>query len=342
MRRIRVARVGDPRSQFVGRLCPRFPGACRAAAGHDRRRRQRAAEAAGITALQREPGLNSEAHAELAAELVAGDHDAAFDQHLPHRDIDLTYHAPHFLEPRRSILHEQDIGAPIDDCAPALRQHLLLLVRDELLYVIGLLVIELEHLRLQRLQVADLLPGFQLLPLLDRQFLARRDQNDVAVLAHVKALGLHDDIERLIPGDILEAQRQAAGDRVAGDDVESREIGDDLQDRADLDILEIERQFLALVALARALGQPVRVLLDRLDLEDESILGLVRRVLPEPARLDHHSRVRSLRKGVDGRDRRREIGNVEPPLEVPRQRRPEKIDDERAALLADVDARGAV
>ena len=99
LRRIRVARVGDPRSQFVGRLCPRFPGACRAAAGHDRRRRQRAAEAAGITALQREPGLDAKAHAKLPAELVAGDHDTAFDQDLPHRDVDLADHAPHFLEP---------------------------------------------------------------------------------------------------------------------------------------------------------------------------------------------------------------------------------------------------
>ena len=292
--------------------------------------------------MQREPGLNAEADAELPAELVARDHDAAFDQDLPDRDIDLADHAPHFLQARRGVLHEQDVGARIDDSASALGQELLLLVGDELLDGFGFLIIKLEHLGLQRLQVADLLPGFELLSFLDRQLLAWRDQNDVAVLAHVQALGLHDDIERLVPGDILEPQRQTAGNRVAGDDVESREIGDDLQHRPDFDVLEIERQLLALVALSRALRQPVRVLLDRLDLEDEAILGLIRRVFPQSAWLDHHPCVRSLRKGVDGRHRRREIGDVEPPLEVPRQRRPQKIDDERAALLADVDARRAV
>ena len=146
----------------------------------------------------------------------------------------------------------------------------------------------------------------------------------------------------MVPGDILEAQRQTAGDCVARDDVEPCEVGDDLQHRPDFDVLEVERQLLALVALPCALRQPVRILLDRLDLEDETVLGLIGGVFPQPARLDHHPRVRALREGVDGRDRRREIGDVEPPLEVPRQRRPEKIDDERATLLPDVDAGGAV
>ena len=41
--------------------------------------------------------------------------------------------------------------------------------------------------------------------------------------------------------------------RVAGDDVEAGEVGDDLQHRAHFDVLEVERQLLALVAAARAL-----------------------------------------------------------------------------------------
>ena len=86
---------------------------------------------------------------------------------------------------------------------------------------------------------------------------------------------------------------------VAGDDVEPGEVGDHLQHRAHFDVLEVERQLLALVAGARALHELVRVFLDRLDLEDEAVVGLVGRVLPQALRLDHHPRVAALRERVD-------------------------------------------
>ena len=71
-----------------------------------------------------------------------------------------------------------------------------------------------------------------------------------------------------------------AADRVAGDDVQVGEVGDHLQQRADVDVLEVERQPLALVALARILEQRVRIFLDRLHFDDEAGVALVGVVFP--------------------------------------------------------------
>src|SRR5207302_10739154 len=165
-------------------------------------------EAAGNSArvplVERETSLHAEADAELATELVVGDDYAAFDYDLADDDVDLPDESAHFFQPCRRILHEQDIRSRVDHRVAALGEKLPVLVGQELLYRIRLLIVELEHLGLQWLVVADLLLGFELLLFLERKLLARRDQNDVAVLAHVEALGLHDDVQRLIPGNVLQ------------------------------------------------------------------------------------------------------------------------------------------
>ena len=85
--------------------------------------------------------------------------------------------------------------------------------------------------------------------------------------------------------------------------------------------------------------QLVRILEDRLDLEDEPVVGLVGRVLPQALRLDRPSacsrpavNVSTVTIGVP------KSCDVEPALEVARQRRLDEVDDQRLALLADVDA----
>src|SRR5258705_2464602 len=148
------------------------------------------------------------------------------------------------------------------------KAELLLLVGGyEIREVLRFHVVKLERFGDQRFELTDLQLRFELLLFLDRKFLARRDQNDVAVLAHVETLGLHDDVERLIPGNVLEPKCQAAGHRIAGDDVETGEVGDHLQYRAYLDVLEVEGQLLALVPGARTLRQLVRIFLYGFDLD---------------------------------------------------------------------------
>ena len=92
---------------------------------------------------------------------------------------------------------------------------------------------------------------------------------------------------------------------VARDDIQSREVGDHLQHRAHIDVLEVERKLLTLVTASRTLRELVRVFLDRLDLDDELVVRLIGRVLPQALRLDHHPRVAALRERIhrdDGRN----------------------------------------
>src|SRR5262249_40560471 len=278
---------------------------------------------------------------------------------LPHRRIELPYQLANLLETSGRVRDDGKIGTRIADRHAALRKNrplaagrrrlsrsepelLLSVARKHVREVLHSHVIELKRLRNQWLQLADLQLRFELLFLLDCKLLARRDQNDVAVLAHVEALDLHDDVKRLIPGNVLEAQREAAGDGVAGDDVKARKVSDHLQNRAHLDVLEVERELLALVPGPRPLDELVGIFLDRLDLYDEAVFGLVRGVLPQSSGLDDDARIAGLRKGVDGGDRSCEIAHVQPALEVARQRRVDEVDDQRLALLADVDAGGVV
>ena len=116
------------------------------------------------------------------------------------------------------------------------------------------------------------------------------------------------------------------------------EVGDHLQHRAHFDVLEVERELLAGVARRGALHQPVRVFLDRLHLEDELGVGLVGRVFPDAARLDHHARVAALLEGVDEAHRGAEVAHVQAAHEVARHVGVEEVDHHLAALLADVDA----
>ena len=88
------------------------------------------------------------------------------------------------------------------------------LVGQQLGQVLGLLVVELEDLGANRLDLGDLLACFEFELLFGGQFLARRDQDHVAALAHVQGLGLQHDVQCLIPGHILQAKGNRAGDGI--------------------------------------------------------------------------------------------------------------------------------
>src|SRR5215831_20406240 len=65
-------------------------------------------------------------------------------------------------------------------------------------------------------------------------------------------------------------------------------------------------------------------------------------MLPQSSRLDDDAGIAGLREGVNGGDWSSEITYIQPALEVARQRRVDEVDDQRLALLADVDAGGVV
>ncbi len=223
------------------------------------------------------------------------------------------------------------------DAAALGQQRLVLALGDEVLDLLGLVVVDLEALGLHRLEVADLRLGLELHLLARSELVARRDPDHVAVLALVQPLGLQDDVERLVPGHVLQAQCQVALHRVGRDDVEVGEVGDDLQHRAHVDVLEVQRQLLALVLPTAALYQLVGVLDDALDLEHELVVALVGVVLPHAVGRHHQAGILALLLGHHRSNRRGEVGDVRAAAQVLRQRSLEELDDQVAALLADVD-----
>jgi hypothetical protein len=226
----------------------------------------------------------TESNPEVLGETVAGFDDARFDHHLPVGTSTLAIMARtssmRLGVSLTNIMFERSSSSAL----PRLDSRVCLGSIEQLLHCFGLDVVHLEALGLQGLEVADLRLRFELELLLGRDFLARRNQNDVAILAHVETLLLHDDVERLIPGHVLEDQGDRTADRIADDHVHAGELADHLQQAADIDVLEVQRQLLALIAAARALHELVRILDDRLDFDDELGVALIGVVLPEPAR----------------------------------------------------------
>jgi hypothetical protein len=203
-------------------------------------------------------------------------------------------------------------------------------------HFLGLGVVQLEGLGAHRLQVRNLLLGFQIGLLLGRQFFLRRDPQHIARLAHAQALGLQDDVQGLIPGHILQAQGDVAGHGVAGHDVEVGEVGDHLQQGAHFDVLEVQRQLLALVA--GALDRLVRIHAHRPDLQHELVVGLVGTVLPGTGGMHHHPHPVTALGGRDALHRRAEVGHVQLAAQVLRQGRLQEVDHQVLALLAQVHA----
>src|ERR1044072_2126660 len=138
----------------------------------------------------------------------------------------------------------------------------------------------------------------------------------------------------------VEVQGDVAADGVARDDVQVGEVGDDVQHRPHLDVLEVQRQLLAGVAAALGRARGVRV--HGLHLEHELRVRLVGVVLPLAARLDDHAHVLALLERVDGVHRRGEVDHVEAPAQVLRQPGLQEVDHDVLPLRADVDAGGRV
>ena len=97
----------------------------------------------------------------------------------------------------------------------------------------------------------------------------RGHQQDVVVQPLVEPSDLENDVERLFPGHTIETQRDIAGDGIRGHQVEIIEVGDDLQHCPNRNILEIQRDWLALI-LFRCRGRD-----PLFHLYDEHLVGLV-------------------------------------------------------------------
>ncbi len=170
------------------------------------------------------------------------------------------------------------------------------------------------------------------------EFFGGTDDDDVVLPALVQPLGAQHDVERLIPGDVLKAQGQVSRDRVADDDILAAGVGQQLQHRPHIDVLEIQRQTLAGVLLLFVGGGGS--LRRGLDLDGVLIVRLVGQLFEVALGADHQARATLHPKRVDGLHRRREIHDVIAAHEILRHQRAGEVDDDLIAFLAYVD-RGA-
>ena len=87
----------------------------------------------------------------------------------------------------------------------------------------------MKTLGTQRLQIANLRFRFEIQLFLGGNLFSWRNQNHIPVLAHIKTTLLHDDIQRLIPWNIFQDQRNGALNRIADHHIHSGELADHLQ-----------------------------------------------------------------------------------------------------------------
>ena len=281
------------------------------------------------------------------AERVCRLDDARLDQHLANRHIQLRDHLLNLHQARRNVRDEQLIGTRLGNHGASGTQQALGAagrtataaattrtgeLRSNLC---RLRVVELEGLGAQGLQIPDGRLRLQFSLLLRRQFVLGRNLQHVAAALHAQILGLQNDVQGLIPGDVLQAQGQIALHGVGRHDVEVREVGDHLQQRPDVDVLEVKRQLFSTVPgpLRQFVG--AGFLLPHLD--HELVVALIGTVLPQAFRFDHHAHPITRLHGGDGLHGRTEIGNVETATQALRQAGAQELDHQVLPLLANVD-----
>ena len=273
----------------------------------------------------------AETYAQLAAEIVVHDDDTRFDQHLAHRNVERLHEPANVGQAIRRVLQQQRIGTLVDGHAAAVGQQRTLALLDQPGQVGRLGVIDLQVFRAHRSQLGQRLVGFELLFFTSRQLFLRSNVNHVAFLALIEPLGSQHDVERLVPRHVLQAQRDIAPHRIADHDVLAAGLGQQLQDGSRFDVLEIQRQALALeLALRRVDDGLLRL---RPQLEHVIAVGLVGKLVKITRRRDDDTSATDTVRHVERTHWRREIDDVVATCHVGSDGRAREIHDHAAAFL---------
>src|SRR5690606_18155996 len=283
--------------------------------------------------------VTAPANTERLVEADVGFDDARLNHDLTHRNIQLGHDAGQLIQAILGFQRDDAVGAVVDGDGTTL----LAATGDggkEGGDVGSLGVVHLDQLTAQRCQLGDLLLGLQLLTLARSNFLGRSNQQDVADLTLVQTLGAEHQIQRLIPWHVLQAQGDAALNRVTGGQVEGGEVGNQLQDRAHLDVLEIEGKLVAGVTEGVStallnLGQG-----QRLETDDQPVVGLIYQMLVETGRLDIDGCIRTGGICIDEVDRCGEILHIQPYAQLVGQLGGREHQPHTTALLLHIHADG--
>ncbi|MNU90499.1 hypothetical protein D3C71_803690 [compost metagenome] len=109
----------------------------------------------------------------------------------------------------------------------------------------------------------------------------------------------------------MQTQGNAALHGVAGDQIEVGEIGDQLQHRAHIDVLEIQREFFAAVGVAVSIALLQVVGSHRADADGQFVVGLVGRIIEGTTGLDGDGGPVACSAGIDELHGRGEVLDVQ-------------------------------
>src|SRR5690606_29511578 len=158
-----------------------------------------------------------------------------------------------------SVGDDDGVGPLIDDCLAALRENtasrltppsgspttassrpLPWLSTEQLKHLLGSSVTHTDISSTRRRQFFQLRLRGQLLAFALSNFSSRGHHQHIAYLTLVQSLGLQYQTKRLIPGYIIQAQRNASLNRITCHQVQFCEISDNLQYSTNFNILKIE------------------------------------------------------------------------------------------------------
>ena len=167
----------------------------------------------------------------------------------------------------RQLLDDQEVRPGVDEDVSPRRHDLLGGRRGGIRGRVG----ELLDDRLRRAVVLLRPDELLALSLLGRELRGRGDPHHVPLEDVPEAVDLQDQLERLVPGDVGEGDRDGAADVGVEDDVQVRQLAELLERVLDVGVLEVQREGLARVL---PLGLADRAGLERV----RDVLGLALRV----------------------------------------------------------------
>src|SRR5690242_4867490 len=186
-------------------------------------------------------------YADVAREIARGGNDAGLDFDFLGLAVQLRQDALDVRKRAGNVLNDERVGARVGGDVAARGEKLL----DDRRYVSRVGVAE-------EVRVLDLLDGQGLSLGLEAASLgflgkgvAGSDAEDVALEATVETVVLEDDVERLIPGHVIEDEGQGAANVGIENDVETADLVDEPEKVLKVDILQVDRDWLASVVLGR-------------------------------------------------------------------------------------------
>jgi len=168
------------------------------------------------------------------------------------------------------------------------------------------------------------------------------NQQHIAFKSLIQPLGLEDNIQRLIPGNIFEPHGNTASYRITGNQVQFGKISNQLEYGTNFNILEIKGQ---LFTNKGKFGLPFFEFNRRQGLEADhiAVICLIGNIIISTIdSLDRYCCGCAFSAGINGFDRSRKIDHIQTLVKRCRQVGMKKLRDDFCPCLGNIDANGGV